>query len=291
MQRLRIKAFYEWAQKSHANLLQRTWAAMDNVSSEITSDNFNNMLLAPEFIRLLELFDEFCKLDQVAVDQTIEQTLNHDSKMSGGIVGISLNQGEVQHWVLTAHDRTRILQICRMLAGMYDAQNQHHKETSSPCLKKDEGDIKKVMDMIESWVNPFEMKNTADSLINIAPGVKATDDITEDILSAEEKGANVFSSFVQKRLCSSQTDFYSPLAKTALETFRNLVKSKKTKGTTTDIVIKADRGLFAKMVVIAQHRQMNMKEVLQYPLGPQSWPLATPDGAPAKTTKTPFHIH
>ena len=39
------------------------------------------------------------------------------------------------------------------------------------------------------------------------------------------------------------------------------------------------------MVVIAQHRRMNMKEVLQCPLGPLPWSLATPDGAPAKTTK------
>ncbi|CAI9737603.1 Hypothetical predicted protein [Octopus vulgaris] len=252
MQRLRIKTFYKWTQKNHAHLLQPAWAAMDNVSSEITSENFNNMLLAPEFTRLLELFDEFCKLDQgklaafwdsyidlvclllrfthatiegnwvlhlatvremlpwvfacdrinyaghlsvhwcemktlpqthpesnsllleghftvqrnsksafsqVAVDQTIEQTLNRGSKTSGGKVGISLNQGAVQRWVLTAHDRARLLQICRKMAGMYDAQNQHHKETSSPCLKKDEGDVKKVMDTIESWVNPYETKN------------------------------------------------------------------------------------------------------------------------------------
>lgn len=378
MQRLRIKAFYEWAQKYHGHLFQPAWAAMDDVSSEITSDNFNIMLLSPEFTSLLELFDEFCKLDrgklaafwdsyidlvclllrftratregnwvlhlasvremlpwvfaydrtnyarylsvywcemttlpqthpesnallldghftvqrnsksafaQVAVDQTIEQTLNRDSKTSGGIVGISLNQGAVQRWVLTAHDRARTLQICRKMAGMYDAQNQHHKETSSSRLKRDEGDVKKVMDTIESWVNPYETKNTTDSLINIASGVKANDDITEDILSAEKKGAEAFTSFVQERLCSSQADLYAPLAKTALKTFRNLVKSKKTKAATTDVVIKADRGLFAKMVVIAQHRQMNMKEVLQYPLGPLPWSLATPDGAPAKTTK------
>ena len=30
---------------------------------------------------------------------------------------------------------------------------------------------------------------------------------------------------------------------------------------------------------------MNMQEVLKYPLGPQPWSLATPDGAPASTTK------
>ena len=45
------------------------------------------------------------------------------------------------------------------------------------------------------------------------------------------------------------------------------------------------------MVVIAQHRRMNMKDVLKYPLGPLPWSIATPDGAPAKTGKaTLLHI-
>ena len=83
---------------------------------------------------------------QVAVDQTTEQTLNCDSKTSGGILGISLNQGAAQRWVLTAHDRAITLQICREMAGMHDAQNQHHKETTSPLPKKVEGDVKK-----KSW--------------------------------------------------------------------------------------------------------------------------------------------
>lgn len=46
---------------------------------------------------------------QVAIDQTIEQTMNRDSKMSGGIVGISLNPGAVQRWIVTSHDRARVL--------------------------------------------------------------------------------------------------------------------------------------------------------------------------------------
>ena len=33
---------------------------------------------------------------QVAVDQTIEQTINRDTKSKGGIVGFSLNKGAVQ---------------------------------------------------------------------------------------------------------------------------------------------------------------------------------------------------
>ena len=43
------------------------------------------------------------------------------------------------------------------------------------------------------------------------------------------------------------------------------------------VIVKADRGLFARMVVIAHHRQR---------LGPLPWSLATADGAPTKTAKS-----
>ena len=43
-------------------------------------------------------------LTQTTVDQTLEQTLNKETKSKGGIIGFSLNKGVVQRWVLTAHE-------------------------------------------------------------------------------------------------------------------------------------------------------------------------------------------
>ena len=46
-----------------------------------------------------------------------------------------------------------------------------------------------------------------------------------------------------------------------------------------------DRNLFSRMAVIAQARQLDMREVLCYPLGPVQWSLSTQDGTPVKATK------
>ena len=81
------------------------------------------------------------------------------------------------------------------------------------------------------------------------------------------------------------TNLYAPLPKSNLQTFGNLVKSRTVKSTATAVVVNADRGWFARMVVIAHHRQMNMQEEWTHPLGPLPWPLATADGAPTKTAK------
>lgn len=55
---------------------------------------------------------------QVAVDMAIEQTVNRDTKTSGGIIGISTNTAASQRWLLTAHDRAAITSSCRDLAGV-----------------------------------------------------------------------------------------------------------------------------------------------------------------------------
>ena len=154
-------------------------------------------------------------------------------------------------------------------------------------MKKDENDVHKAMHTIEGWVNPFKSRNATEPLVNIASAVKATDSITDDLRTAEKKGNAAFVSFVEKRLKSNEIDYlYAPLPKSNLQTFGNLVKSRTVKSTATAVFVNADRGLFARMVVIAHHRQMNMQGVLTYPLGPLPWSLATADGAPTKTAKS-----
>ena len=117
--------------------------------------------------------------------------------------------------------------------------------------------------------------------------MKASDSITDDLCTAEKKGNAAFVSFVDKILKSNEIDYlFVPLPKSNLQTFGNLVKSRTVKSTVTVVVVKADRGLLVRMVVIAHHRQMNMQEVLTYPLGPLPWSLATADVAPTKTAKS-----
>ena len=193
----------------------------------------------------------------------------------------------VQRWILTAHDRAKILQTCSEMTGMYDAASKHHKDASAPCMKKDENDVHKAMHTTDSWVNPFKSRNATEPLVNIASAVKSTDSITDDLRNAEKKGNAAFVSFMEKRLKSNEIDYlYAPLPKSNLQTFGNLIKSRTVNSTAAVFVVKADRGLFARMVVIAHHRHMNMHEVLTYPLGPLPWSLATVDGAPTKTTQS-----
>ena len=52
------------------------------------------------------------------------------------------------------------------------------------------------------------------------------------------------------------------------------------------VSLQAVWNLFARMIVIAQTRLLDMRELFNYELGPIPWSLATGDGSPVKTLKS-----
>ena len=127
--------------------------------------------------------------------------------------------------------------------------------------------------------------------MNIASGVIASQEVSDALLAAKSVGEQQFKKFVNERIITHTVDFFNPLSKLNLPTFSTLLKTKQVKSVRKDVVLKVDRGLFARMIVIAQNRQMDMRAVLTYALGPLPWSLAVTDGTLAKTTKsTLLHI-
>lgn len=54
------------------------------------------------------------------------------------------------------------------------------------------------------------------------------------------------------------------MTKLKLKTFDDL--SKKMKGSSKEVIIKADRALFAQMIITAENRKLKMSDVLCHPL-------------------------
>ena len=119
--------------------------------------------------------------------------------------------------------------------------SKQHKDASVPHMKKEEDDVHKVIYTIQSWMNPSKYRDPNEPLSNIASGAKTTNDIADHLLTAEQEGNDVFTNFVEKRLQRSDVNLFAPLTKVKLQTFQNLVMSKKTKAAESDIIIKADR--------------------------------------------------
>lgn len=58
--------------------------------------------------------------------------------------------------MITAHARATFVDKCwKMSIGEEESQRRLHKETGSARMKRDE-DVKKVIEVISNWHNPFE---------------------------------------------------------------------------------------------------------------------------------------
>ena len=183
--------------------------------------------------------------------------------------------------MITAHSRAAFVDKCRkMTTGVQESQRILKKETSSARIKRDEEDVKKVFEVIRNWRNPFE---PSAELLSISSGYVASERMKQDLL-AKEKETTALAAFIEERLVKNSTGFFQTLPKLKLESFRDAQKTSVAAGD-RNVIIRGDRDLFARLLVIGQSRQMDLKGLLTHVLGPLPLSLAPSDGSLAKTNK------
>ncbi|XP_065185756.1 uncharacterized protein LOC135816485 [Sycon ciliatum] len=229
---------------------------------------------------------------RVASDQAIEQSINRATKTTGGIIGFSRHPATVQRWVLTAHDRAAVADVCLEHCGLDDSTEERdtfHKDCQKGRMVRDEKDVLQVIDTVSMLRNPFisSSKQPCMELIHLASGVEASKEAAQDLRTAEERGKVCFHEFLHERLTAGQSakGFHDPLKKQNLQTFTKK-KAKKTASTSNTDILRADRSTFSRMALIAQTREMDMRQVMSYPLGELPWAIASTSGALVKTNKS-----
>ena len=163
-----------------------------------------------------------------------------------------------------------------------------HNDLQKSRIAWDEADVKSLTSMLDNhWINPFSSEQQ-DAIICLSTGQVATPKIEEDLLNAKAVGEKAYEEFRKQRLESNppEVKFHDTLKKSKLLTFSELTKKVKINGKANEISLKTDRARFGEMVIIAQKRQLRMKDVLCHPLGPLPWSLATADGSLRKSNKS-----
>ena len=84
---------------------------------------------------------------------------------------------------------------------------------------------------------------------------------------------------------STSKGFFDTLSKLKLGNFSNVKKSSSLSKEGKTVILRADRNLFARLLVIGQSRKVDLRKLLVYELGPLPWSLASFDGSLAKTNK------
>ena len=68
---------------------------------------------------------------QVSTDMALEQSINADSKSSGGVIGISQIPSALERWFLTIHERAFITLALKAMYGLQDGEHASIAQGSS----------------------------------------------------------------------------------------------------------------------------------------------------------------
>ena len=82
--------------------------------------------------------------------------------------------------------------------------------------------------------------------------------------------------------------FHDKMTNIKLKTFSQIKRKSTIQRQAKEIVRKADRSLLGQMLIIAQSRQLHMKDVLSHTLGPLLWALDNGDVSLRRTGKACF---
>ena len=138
---------------------------------------------------------------------------------------------------------------------------------------------------IQNMVNPFEPGRT--ELVHLTSGLVATENVRTDLLKANHIGEERLESFITDRLFVPEPDIFATIRKVKLKTFSSMTKKVKVSSKSgADATLKSNRNLFARMLLLAQSREIDMKEVLSFCLGPFPLSLSTEMGLLHKTPKS-----
>ncbi|XP_066913065.1 uncharacterized protein [Clytia hemisphaerica] len=222
-------------------------------------------------------------------DQVIEQTINKGQKGPGGIIGFSTSENTVQRWILTSHIAAEISADLKESLDIETASSKL-KDLNETMRSRDEEDIIKCIDMISARNNPFVQSR---KLIGLSSGVVASDDITNDLLTAADVGEKQLKRFVAERIQSSKIKFHDVIKRNNLKTFSSIFKTTQHKVNDQIITIKADRNTFSRLVVIQSSRSIDLRVVLNFELCSVPLSLSEPNGTEllSRTTRSTYSIH
>ena len=161
---------------------------------------------------------------QVSTDMALEQSINIDSKSSGGVIGISQMRSALERWFLTIHERASITSALKAIYGLQDGKQASHKEAAARRVKRNEEDVKKMMGCFSSGLMTDPFTHDSDELLNIATGVVLPEDVAQNLVCSTEEGRQQMNAFVEKRINSNAVGFWEPIPNMKIKTLSSTNK-------------------------------------------------------------------
>ena len=179
----------------------------------------------------------FCS---IGVDHAIEH-INRMMKVKGGLSGITQKPATLTQFFLVAPELTHLVEEIDYLGSLKaPKRTKHHELTPSRCSRQ-YLDVEKLHNVM-SDCDPFCQEE--DVLKNIVTQAVMPDDVTKDILHADEVGQQCYEKFVEQHV-KGPTNIWEKMSKIKLLTWKSASKTCTLKLPSYVIELKNDRSLFA----------------------------------------------
>ena len=225
---------------------------------------------------------------RTAIDQRGEQSINQDTKTTGGIESFAVDNTSVLKWTLNRSEQARNTAVLLSMAGMKSASDIYKPLRPSQILKS-EVMVTNVVNVLSECINPFDSGLDKDYLFSLSSGVPLQDkEAVERILSLREVGEENYNDFKRDRLLRKKIKFHHPIKRNELSLFSNTNKSIKIKTSTKTKVVEFNRNIVGTLLAYSarNEKMIDFEKSLEYPLCSIPLSLANPDGSPRSTTKS-----
>ncbi len=220
-------------------------------------------------------------------DMAIEQSLNKDC---GKHRHLYSKETALNKYYLTSHLKAEVKAATKLMSGIRGTKSTHKEECLSR-MNKDESAIQEIVNTVkERMINPFAVEPGFSSenkqpLLNIATSSVLPDDRAKHLCNVRSEGVKEMDKFIQSRLSSQETEFFSPMKRPTLHTFASLNKRVNSQRKQSVQQLNVDRQIFSRLTVIAQSRDIDIKGIMEYELAPVPLSLFNLDGSMRKTAK------
>ena len=147
----------------------------------------------------------FCAL---VADHALEQ-INRAMKVSGGLVGITLNPSARTKFFLISPELSRLSQQAKQKAGIALHSRTRHHDISPAVQERQETNVQDLTATFRRFTNPFGDKSN--DLFNLVTKSVMPENVKEDLCRQKEIGSKLFETFVFERIQKGVTNLWSPM--------------------------------------------------------------------------------
>ena len=130
---------------------------------------------------------------------------NRSIKVSGGLVGITLNEAARTKFFLIAPELASLAEQAKSMAGVSSKPQGRHHNLTTAALAREEKGVAQLTATIERFTNPFSHAHT--DLFNLVTKVVMPEKVKKDLCEQSEISSSLFDSFVKNESSLAKSSF------------------------------------------------------------------------------------